>query len=192
MRYIFGFIFIFILSVLFSYFQGFIDFIIDLGIFPQRFKNSSNFDIMMIFVLYILFMAIAFVLGGSVILFGWFLDAKLKRKIKKARAKAQKEFGTPAPYFYYLDPKINVPDINVSKNCYVHELYESYLYGKYQEWDKVEKIVNNLTNIELLKLYHEAREFFGLPDIPKEYGIFNAFTENELTQFQKSSRNNGL
>lgn len=183
MRYIFGFILIFVLSILFSYFQGFIDFLINLGVFPDKYKNSANFDIMMIFVLYVIFMTTAFAVVGVMMIFGRFFDWKFHSSVKNAKKQAIKEYGTPAPYFYLLDP--NTKGIHFDKSCYVHETYEAYLYKKYQDWDKVKEVLRNSSNLERLEFYHEAVNHFRLPDIPKEYGIFGAFTDEELAQFGK-------
>ena len=183
MRLVFGFIFVFVLSVIFSYFQGFIDFLIQLGIFPERYMNSSNFDIMMIFILYLLFMVAAFVIAVVLALAGRYFDQTQKRRYKRAKKQAIAEFGTAAPYFYLLDP--HDMGVNFDKSCYVFEIIQSYLFEKYQDWGKVEEVISNLSNVEYLKLYHEAIEYYGLPDIPKEYGIFNQFTDEELALFSK-------
>lgn len=183
MQLIFGFILIFILSVIFSFFQGFIDFLINLGIFPEKYKNSANFDITMIFVLYFIFMATAFIVVGIMMVYGGYLDWTLNRKIKKAKKQSLKEFGTTNLYFYLMDPK--TPDINHDKLSYVYETYTAYLFEKYQDWDKVEKVNHTLSEKDCLKLYHEAVEYFKLPDIPKEYGIFESYSDEALAQFQK-------
>jgi hypothetical protein len=183
MQLIFGFIIIFIFSVIFSYFQGFIDFLINLGIFPEKYKNNAGFDIMMIFVLYILFMATSFLVAGVIFVYGSFLDMSLKRRIKKAKKKALREHGTTAPYFYFLEPKAGIFE-PIDKLNYVYEISQQYLYEKYQDWDKVDGVLSKLPKIEELKLYDEAREYYGLPDIPKEYGIFNQYTDDELAQRQ--------
>lgn len=183
LRLILGFALVFILSVIFSYFQGFIDFLIDLGIFPVAYKKNANFDIMVIILLYCFFMATAFFVVGIMYLFSWKLDWKLRRDFKKAKKQSIKKFGSEAPYFYLMDP--NTPDIYQDKASYVHETFEAYLFEKYKDWKKVNDHAAKLSRIESLKLYHEAIQYLGRPDIPKEYGIFNAFTDEELAQFQK-------
>jgi hypothetical protein len=183
MQLVFGFIVIFILSVIFSYFQGFIDFLINLGVFPEKYKNSANFDIMMIFVLYFLFMATAFAVFGIMFVYGSFLELNMNRRIKRAKKKALKEYGTTSVYFYFLDPKEF--DHNNDKLNYVYFIYSDYLYQKYQDMVEVDKITRKLSEVEQLRLYHEGREYFGLPDIPKEYGIFDSYSDEALGQFQK-------
>ncbi|MEQ2527565.1 hypothetical protein WMO40_12690 [Bacillaceae bacterium CLA-AA-H227] len=185
MRLILGFIFVFILSVIFSYFQGFIDFLIDLGIFPTKYRNSTNFDIMMIFVLYLVFMATATAIGLITLAGLQLLQLKHNGKIKKAKAKAKKLYGTDSPYFYLLDANINDPGVNLEKSVYVYETIKFYLYLKIKDWDEVTKIVSQLSNIDRLKLYHEAKDYYGLPNIPKEYGIFDNYSDTELAQFNK-------
>jgi hypothetical protein len=116
----------------------------------------------------------------------WFssiLEWRLHRKFKKAKRQSLKEFDTAATYFYLMDP--STPDIFHDKASYVHETYEAYLFEKYKDWSKVEELSSALSNLECLKLYHEAIQYFGRPDIPKEYGIFNAFTDEELALFHK-------
>lgn len=183
MRLAFGFVLLFILSVAFSYWQGFIDFLINLGVFPEQFKDSSNFDIVMIFVTYVLFMLTAFAVVGIMSLYSGTLDAKLKWNIKRAKKESLKKYGTTSPYFYFMDPK--APDVHHDKLNYVYETYTAYLYEKYQDWDKVEQVNNSLSEMECLKLYHEAIEYFGLPDIPKEYGIFEGYSEKALAAIQR-------
>ncbi|RTR28135.1 hypothetical protein EKG37_17695 [Robertmurraya yapensis] len=185
MRLILGFIFVFILSVIFSYFQGFIDFLIDLGIFPIKYRNSTNFDIMVIFVLYLVFMATATAIGLITIAGLQLLQLKHNGKIKKAKAKAKKLYGTDSPYFYLLDANINDPGVSLKKSIYVYETIKFYLYSKIKDWDEVTKSVSQLSNIDRLKLYHEAIDYYGLPDIPKEYGIFDNYSDAELAQFNK-------
>lgn len=185
MKLLLGFIAIFILSVIFSFFQGFIDFLIGLGIFPEKYLHNANFDIMMIFALYVLFMVTAMLIGWLVIICSWLLDFKLTRQYKKARKRAQREFGTSAPYFYFMDASINAADINFDKSCYVYETYQNYLFEKLQDWDEVEKVSSKLSNIEELKIYHEAIDYFQLPDIPREYGIFNKYSDEDLILFNK-------
>ncbi|OIJ09437.1 hypothetical protein BKP35_16415 [Anaerobacillus arseniciselenatis] len=184
MHLILGFIIIFIFSVIFSHFQGFIDFLIDIGLFPEKYRKNANFDIMMIFVLHFLFMATAFIGAGILYVFGASLDWNLNRKIKKAKKTSQKKYGTTAPYFYFLEPK-TILTAPLDKLNYVWEINQQYLYEKYEDWDKVEEILKNLSNIEELKLYHEAIDYYRLPDIPKEYEIFGSYTDEELAQFQK-------
>jgi hypothetical protein len=178
MRVVFGFIIVFILSVIFSYFQGFIDFLIQLGIFPEKYKESANFDIMMIFVLYFIFMIAAFTVGLIMWVAGLYFGKKQKRQHQKAKEKALKEFGMEAPFFYFLDPKEQ--GINFDKICYVYEINQAYLFEKFGDWDKVANHLGKLSNVETLKLYQEAIDYFSLPHIPKEYGIFTQFTDEEL------------
>jgi hypothetical protein len=180
MQLIFGFIILFILAVIFSSFQGFIDFLVHLGIFPEKYLNNGTFDVMMIFVLYVLFMTIAFIVGWTVILFGSFLDLRLRKQQKRAKKRSLKEYGTDALYFYYIDPKIHDAAMNVDKLNYVYRTIQTYLLNKYEDWDKVDQIIADLSNIEQLKLYYEAVDYFGYPDIPKEYGIFFSYTDEDL------------
>lgn len=184
MRLIFGFIVVFILSVIFSMFQGFIDILINIGIIPESYRDNGTFDVMMIFVVYAVFMGSAFFLFGIGLIIARLSNSAFLRRVKKAKKRALKEYGSEAPYFYFLDP--NNTGLNYEKSIYVYQINKSYLFRQYDyDVKKVEDIYMKLTNIEELKLYHEAIEFFGLPDIPREYGIFNAYSDEELALFNK-------
>lgn len=193
MQLVFGFIILFILATIFSHYQGFIDFLVHLGIFPEKYLNNATFDVMMIFVLYVLFMAIAFTVAWTVILFGSFLDLKLRKQQKSAKKRSLKEYGTDALYFYFIDPKIQDAAMNVDKLNYVFRTIQAYLLIKYEnDWDKVDQIIADLSNAEELKLYYEAVDYYGYPDIPKEYGIFFSYTVEELADFQEFKKEYAL
>jgi len=180
MRIIGGLIVVFILSVIFSYFQGFVDFLINVGIIPDNPEyRNANFDIFMIFIMYALFMTTAFIVGGIVILFGWFLDFRLTRKIKKAKKKALKEFGTTLPYFYFIDPKYKA-GIMFHVTHYVYHLCRDYLWEKYGDFHKAEEIWKILSNEEIVELYHEARNHYGIPEMPEEYEVLDGYVDEEV------------
>lgn len=168
-----GFIIIFILAVIFSYFQGFIDFLINLGLMPEGYKNNQTFDVMMIFIVYVILMATAFFVGFLIIFSARLFNWRLNQRITKAKNQAEKEYGTTLPYFYFLDQNIKSPLINGDKSSYTFEVCELYLYEKTGNWTEVDRILRNKNSTEeRLKLYEEARLHFKLPNIMDEYGIF--------------------
>lgn len=185
MRLIIGFFIVFIFAVIFSYFQGFLDLFTNLGVIPDEYRNVAHFDVIMIFVFYILLMGIGFMVFVIMLFGARYFDWKLNSKIKKAKKRAKEEYGMTAPYFYFLEPDIIAIEVNKDKNCYTYELIQGYLFEKFNDWDQVDKLTNNLSKYEYLKLYHEAIEYYGLPDIPKEYGIFNEYKDEEVAQFSK-------
>ncbi len=185
MRYIFGFIMLFILSVIFSYFQGFIDFLIDLGIFPDKYRNNANFDIMMIFVLYVVFIVAAHIIAGIAFLGLYFLDAKQNMSIKRAKKKSLKTYGKERCYFLFLDPNDPNPVVQFAKSQFIYQVVESFLYENEDDSYIVHIKMKNLSPEEYLKVYFKAASFYGYPDIPKKYGIYEDFKDEQLAPYSE-------
>jgi len=174
-----GLIVIFILSVIFSYFQGFVDFLINIGIIPDKPEyRTANFDIFMIFIIYGLFMVSAFIIGSLVISSVWILDANLAWKIKKAKKRALKEFGITLPYFYFIDPK-HMNNIYFDVSHYVYHLCRQHLVKEFGDFNEADKVFQSLSNNEVIKLYNEVREFYGIPEMPEEYGVLDDYLKEE-------------
>lgn len=170
MRIIFALGAIFGSLFLFSLIPEFINFLIYIGIVPDepRFRDSFWYQFQVLTVLWVLMWVLIFI--GFIIMgiYTGFLDIGMTNKIKKAKARAIREFGMDLPYFSFIPKKyFNAFALDVS-------LYPRDVIWKYLSENKKLDIDSyyELKTEQKIKLYHEAREYYGLPDL-EEYKILS-------------------
>ncbi|MCM3164518.1 hypothetical protein [Metabacillus litoralis] len=156
---------------LFSLIPEFMNFMIDIGVVPNepRFRDSFWFQIQGLFLLWVMLWIIISLGYFIVVLSGGFFDFSLHHKIKKAKKRAIKEFGTDLPYFGYLSKKlINGFYLDVSNYPKMITMY--YLSEKGNM--SYEDMYSSTTKEDRQKLYLDAKEYYGLPEM-SEYDLLS-------------------
>lgn len=140
-----------------------VNFLITIHIIPDTpaFRESTFYQWQALFVVGIMVVILVFIGFVIMLIYGGFLDYKLRRKNKQAKKRALQEYGTELPYIAYL--KSNEILVPVDVMAYKHDVIRAY-YRK-MGYDYDEMFITSMNENDIYSLYEKSRQALGFPVI---------------------------